>query len=129
MAEAACSVRSPEILQTSGGNQAHSWDKWKNRFDIYLQATGYSEKPAAQKVGLLLNHIGDHGIDIYTNFEFLPQRENPNTDGNLPAENKLDYDTVLIKFDAYFTKRDPQLMLRERFWLHLKREPGHLTRG
>ena len=75
----------------------------KKRLVIYIQATGYTEKPAAQKVGLLLKHIGDHGIDIYTNF---------------------DYDTIISKFDDYFTKRDLQLMLRERFWFHLKREPG-----
>ena len=42
----------------------------------------------------------------------------------LPGEDRNDYATVVGKFDAYFTKRDPQLMLRERFWLHLKREPG-----
>jgi len=68
MAEAACFVRSPDTLQSSGGSQAHSWERLKKQFDTYLQANGYSEKPAEQKVGLLLNHIGDHGIDIYTNF-------------------------------------------------------------
>ena len=33
---------------------------------------------------------------------------------------------VVAKFDAYFTKRDPQLMLRDKFWFHfhLRREPG-----
>ena len=29
----------------------------------------------------------------------------------------------MTKFDEYFQKRDPQLMLQERFWIHLKREP------
>ena len=29
----------------------------------------------------------------------------------------------MAKFDEYFQKRDPQLMLREKFWVHLKREP------
>ena len=30
---------------------------------------------------------------------------------------------VVANFDEYFQKRDPQLMLREKFWLHLKQEP------
>ena len=29
----------------------------------------------------------------------------------------------MAKFDEYFQKRDPQLMLREKFWVHLIREP------
>ena len=60
---------------------------------------------------------------MYTNFEFLPRRPNPDGGDELGAENKNDYATVIDKFDAYFTRRDPQL-LREKFWLHLKREPG-----
>ncbi|XP_048579732.1 uncharacterized protein LOC125561017 [Nematostella vectensis] len=31
---------------------------------------------------------------------------------------------VIEKFDQYFTKRDPQLMLREKFWFQLQREPN-----
>ena len=38
---------------------------------IYLQATGYATKPNVQRVGLLLiNHIGDSGIEMYTIFNF-----------------------------------------------------------
>ena len=42
----------------------------------------------------------------------------------LQAENPANYATVLAKFLAYFHKWDPQLMLREKFWLHLRREPA-----
>ena len=93
--------------------------------EIYLQATGTSSKPDAQKVGLLLNHIGDRGIEIYRNFHFTPTTPSAEEGGDpIPGEDRNNYDTVVGKFDAYFTKRDPQLMLREKFWLHLKREPG-----
>ena len=34
------------------------------------------------------------------------------------------YETVLEKYADYFGRRDPQLMLREKFWFHLKREPS-----
>ena len=39
-------------------------------------------------------------------------------------DDKNDFAIVVAKFDAYFTKRDPQLMLREKFWFNLRREPG-----
>nr|XP_039271206.1 uncharacterized protein LOC120345729 [Styela clava] len=82
-----------------------------------------SEKPAKQKIGLLLNHIGDQGIDIFANFTFFAERPNPSGGDVLPAEDRDDYETVIKKFDEYFTKRDPQLMLREKLWLKLNREP------
>ena len=69
-AAAAAFVKPPEEIQLSAGNPAHSWGKWKRRFEIYLQATGSPTQPGAQKVGLLLNHIGDAGIEIYANFTF-----------------------------------------------------------
>ena len=119
MADAAmCFVKPPDPLEIYTGNPAHSWEKWKRKFGIYLQACGASTKPDVQKIGLLLNHIGDRGEEIYTNFTFAPA-----TQDGTPAENTK-YDKVVDKFDQYFTKRDPQLMLREKFWLHLKREPG-----
>ena len=58
-------------------------------------------------------------------FHHLPERPDPvGGEAPLPAENPDKYDTVIRKFDEYFTKRDPQLMLRAKFWLHLKREPA-----
>ena len=39
-------------------------------------------------------------------------------------DNKNDFAIVVAKFDAYFSKRDPQLMLRDKVWFHLRREPG-----
>ncbi len=106
-------IRPPEELKVSTGNPAHAWRKWKQKFEIYLKATGTSKKSDEIKVGLLLNHIGDQCLEIYSNFQFLPERENPAGGENLPAENSEDYATVVGKFDLFFTKRDPQLMLRE----------------
>ena len=76
------------------------------------------------KVRLLLNHIGEPCLEIYSNFTYLPERDDPaGGEGKLPAENSDNYATITAKFDEYFQKQDPQLMLREKFWIHLKREP------
>lgn len=120
MSEAAF-VKSPEPLKM-GGNMSHTWDRWKRRFNIFLQASGLSTKGTKQKVGILLHIIGDEGLEIYENLDFLPRRTID--DQEIPAEDKDNFDCVIKKYDEYFTKRDPQLMLREKFWIHLKREPG-----
>ena len=124
MAENFPFVKPPEPLQIGTGNPAHSWKKWKQKFDIYLKATGASSKSNEIKVGLLLNHIGDECLEIYSNFQFLAERDNPDGGDKLPAESPDNLHTVTEKFNEFFTKRDPQLMLREKFWFQLQREPS-----
>ena len=117
-------VRTPDALCIDGRNPSSAWNKWKQKFQIFLQATGASDKPNKVKVGLLLNHIGDEGLEIFGNLVFLPDRPDPEAANTrrLPAESNEDLQTVLRKFDQYFNRRDPQLMLREQFWYHLKRD-------
>ena len=124
MAECFPFVKPPEELVISGGNPAHAWQKWKRKFGIYLKATGVSSKSDVIKVGLLLNPVSEQCVEIHSNFTYLSERPDPaGGEDPLPAESPDNYDTVIYKFNEYFTKRDPQLMLREKFWLHLKREP------
>ena len=118
-------VRAPEPLaaDVTNGNPSANWVRWKQRFSIYLKAIGCGGTSGEQKVGLLLNHIGDSAVDVYENFTYLAG--GTDADGNVTeAESPDDYELVLKKFDEHFCRRDPQLMLREHFWLKLKREPG-----
>ena len=124
MAESMPFAKLLEPLEILMGNPAHSWGKWRKKFEIYLKATGASKKPDEMKVGLLLNLIGEPCLEIYSNFTYLPERDNPaGGEEKLPAEDSDNYATVVARFHEYFQKWDPQLMLREKFWLHLKREP------
>lgn len=118
------------IRQTAGtagnfdGKSCSLVGKMEQKFEIYLKAIGASKKPNEMKVGLLLNHIGEPCLEIYLNYTYLPECDNPaGGEEKLPAEDSNNYATVVAKFDEYFQKGDPQLMLREKFWLHLKREP------
>ena len=99
-------VRVPEAFSSAGGNPAHAWDKWVMKFNIFLLATGASEKEDKVKIGLLLNHIGDEGIEIFQNFVFLPERADPNGEeiDRLPAESRDDFNCVVNKFADFFTK-------------------------
>lgn len=125
MAESTPNVKPPEplALEMSTENPAHSWGKWKQKFEIYPKATGASKKPDEMKVGLLLNQIGDRCLEIFANFVYVPERDHPvGGKDKLPAENTENIATTVTKFDESFRKRNPQLMLREKFWLHLQRE-------
>ena len=124
MAESVSFTRLPLLLEISMGNPAHSWGKWKQKFQIYLKPIGAAKKPDEMKVGLLLNHIGEPYLEIYSNFILLPERDNPTGgEDKLTAENPDSYVTIMAEFDAYFQTQDSQLMLRDKFWIHLKQEP------
>ena len=124
MAESVPFARPPEPLEISTGNPAHSWGKWKQKYESYLKAIGGSKKPDEMKVGLLLNHIVEPSLEIYSNFTYLPERDDPaGGEDKLPAETPDNYATVMAKFDEYFQKWDLQLMLQEKFGVHLNPEP------
>ena len=79
-------------LLISGGNPPHTWQKWKRKFDIYLQATRALSKSDAIKVGLLLNHVTERCLEVYTNFTYLPELPVPYPKqlvNTIVAENKI----------------------------------------
>ena len=104
----AATVKPPEILKLDRANPSHSWSIWKRGFEIYLRATGSSTEADERKVGLLLNHIGEEGLDIYDSFVFLPAAPNP-IQGQPPraAEDPNHYVTVVQKYNEYFGKGTP----------------------
>ena len=124
-------ARPPVPLEISTGNPAHSWGKWKQKFEIYLKAIGAAKKPDEMKVGLLLNHIGEPCLEIYSNFIFLPERDDPaGGEEKLPAENPDNYATVMAKFDSTFKNETLNLCCERNFGFTLN-ESRHkpLIRG
>lgn len=91
---------------------------------MYPKATGASKKPDETKFGLLLNYIGDRCLEIFANFVYVPEcDDSAGGKDKLPAENPENFATTITNFDEFFQKRNSQLMLREKCWLHLEREP------
>ena len=62
----------PEPLEIYSGNPTHSREKWKIRFEIYLQATGTSGNPDAQKWAFFL--IASPSAGYIQKFLFRSQR-------------------------------------------------------
>ncbi|XP_072384611.1 uncharacterized protein [Diabrotica undecimpunctata] len=70
-------------------NISHEWKFWKQKFQLFLTASGKSEKPDHIKIAILLNQLGDEGLKIFNTFEY----EN--------VEDDQKYNVVLCKFDTY----------------------------
>nr|CAI5822632.1 unnamed protein product [Callosobruchus analis] len=81
-------ARAPDILSFSG-DLASNWKLWRQKFDLYLIASGKSSKTDPVKIAILLNLLGDEGIRIYNTFEYA---EN---------EDKEKLSVVLEKFETH----------------------------
>lgn len=68
-------------------NDSSNWEKWKQKYNIFMKASGNTSKDEETKIALLLHIIGDSGIDIYNTF---------------PKEKTEKLDVVLKCFDEYF---------------------------
>lgn len=80
--------RLPEIMSFQG-NVSNNWRIWKQKFDLYLLASGKSEKPDNVKIAILLNLLGDEGILIYNTFDYAA------------GEDREMFETIVNKFTAY----------------------------
>ncbi|XP_018359748.1 PREDICTED: uncharacterized protein K02A2.6-like [Trachymyrmex cornetzi] len=75
-----------------------------------MTANGFQEKSGEVKVAILLNTIGDEGIDIFNNF-------------NLSEADQKKYDVVVKKFDEYFLPK--KNIIYERFLFYKRiQEPN-----
>ncbi|XP_063219170.1 uncharacterized protein LOC134529224 isoform X1 [Bacillus rossius redtenbacheri] len=84
-------VNLPDALILSGNVAAH-WKTFKQNFEIYIIASGNDNKPDNIKIALLLNIIGQEGVDLYNTF-------------NLNNEEKTKYDKVIQTFEQHTTPK------------------------
>lgn len=59
-------VRPPSTFDFN--NASHSWRKFKDQFKIYLLASGKSKESDENKIALMLNFMGEEGIEIFQTF-------------------------------------------------------------
>ena len=114
MAKSVSFARWPVQLEISTGNSAHSWGNGNKNATFTLGQLELQKNLMKGEVGLLLKHIGESCLEIYSHFIFVPERDDPaGGEGKLPAENPHNYATIMPKFDEHFQKRgDHQLMVR-----------------
>ena len=77
---------SPLILE---GNVAENWRRFKQKFEIYLVASGHNKKTKKDKTCILLNLAAEQAIEIYNTFAYVED------------ESEEDIDVVIRKFEEY----------------------------
>ena len=93
----------PPAPMNFGGNHATEWKQWKQRFEIYLTATGQADADDKLKISLLLHSLGAEGIEIYNTF-------------SLTADEEKVFSTVLNKFHTHFVPKSNVTYERHRFF-------------
>ena len=84
-------------------NLAESWRGFKERFTLYLRASGANTKDESTQVAILLHTMGEQAIDLFRSFVFVT-----------PAD-KDKIDPVLEKFETYFTPKTNVVLERFNF--------------
>ncbi|XP_021340552.1 uncharacterized protein K02A2.6-like [Mizuhopecten yessoensis] len=100
----------PSPMSFDGGNLSENWRRWSQRLNVYLTASGGSEKPDATNVAIMLHSIGEEGLEIYNNFTFENEGDN------------LKLKPVLDKFQEYCNPRKYTVIERYMFWETKQRE-------
>ncbi|XP_070388778.1 uncharacterized protein [Dermacentor albipictus] len=78
-------LKAPQPLRLTG-NVTENWKRFKQKFELFLQATVAKDQPRTEssKAALLLSMAGDDALDVFNNFQFALD------------EDKTDYSTVYI---------------------------------
>ena len=91
MAEAPINLNPPKPLSLTG-NLADNFKTFKQAYNIYMTATGLSEKPAKRRGNILLHLLGEEAVKLYNGFVFEAGQEED------PAQ-------ILAKFNDYCTPK------------------------
>ena len=84
------------------GNPAIEWKRWRQRFEIYLDASGRQESTDKVKISLL-HALGSKGIEIYNTF-------------TLTEEEHTSFPAVLQKFHNHFVPKPNITYQRHQFF-------------
>lgn len=92
------------------GNIAANWKKWKQKFFLYLEATGLDTKPESRQVALLLHIIGEKAIEKFNTFSLSK------TDSRKPQ-------SVMQAFEQYCIPKANESVDRHIFFSRIQ-QPG-----
>lgn len=111
--ETSTSIASVRPFDFKQSNLDEEWKKWKERFSIYLHATGLNASTNVRKVCLLLHMMGEGVSDIYASFEM--------------KTDEVQYDDLVKKFDEYFLPKKNLAMERYNLFTHKQAEGVSLS--
>ena len=86
------------------GNLADNWKRFKQRFNIYLAASGAGGDDDKLKASIFLHVIGEDVLDIYNSFQL--------------DEDTLTLTVLITKFEEYFVPSQNVTFERYKFFTH-----------
>lgn len=99
-------VRIPAPLSFVG-NVAENFKRFKQNFEVYLIASGKDVKESKVKVAILLNIMGEEGVEVYNTLK-------------LDDEEKQDYEKVIKKLEEFVIPR--KNVVYERFMFYNRKQ-------
>ena len=108
MASEVTHVSPPSRLALCGDSE-RAWKVFKQKFQLYLQATEKDKKPEGVKVALLLTTGGEELLEIHNSLDFPPRNDPADPDPSQILSSVID------KLDNYFAPRKYELAARYKF--------------
>ena len=96
----------PSVLELTG-NVAENWKKFKQRFQLYIDAIGVSKKDDKQLTSILLHVIVEPALDVYNTFKW-------DEEGDQEGDN-MRMAKVMAKLDKYCTPKTNLTLERFHF--------------
>lgn len=81
--------------------EVKTWNLWKQKFAIYMKASNKEKESEEIKIAILLNCIGDEGLDVYNTFQ---------------QDQKSTLEKLLQAYDEYFLPK--RIIPMETFKFH-----------
>jgi hypothetical protein len=97
------------------GNLADNWKRFKQRFNIYLAASGSGGDDDKLKASIFLHVIGEDALDIYNSFQ--------------QDEANLTLTVLMAKFEEYFVPSQNVTFERYKFFSHDQKRNQNTTCG
>lgn len=97
----------PSCMQLTG-NLADNWKRFKQRFNIYLAASGAGGNDEKLKASIFLHVIGEDALDIYDSFQL--------------NEANLMLTALMDKFEEYFVPKQNVTFERYKFFTHSQKQ-------
>uniref|UniRef100_A0A3P9HQ00 Gypsy retrotransposon integrase-like protein 1 n=1 Tax=Oryzias latipes TaxID=8090 RepID=A0A3P9HQ00_ORYLA len=95
---------SPPTSMQLTGNLADNWKRFKQRFNIYLAASGAGNGDEKLKANILLHVIGEDALDIFNSFQL--------------DEANVTLAELMTKFEEYFVPTQNVTFERYKFFTH-----------
>lgn len=90
----------PAALRLESSNLEQEWTFWEQKFDLFLTASGFVDKPESTQIAAFLHSVGDDALKVYNSF-------------SLTADERKQLSVIRQKFKEYCTPR--KNVVYERF--------------